>query len=305
MAEPGLAGIGQADLEVDLRDLDRSGSQAAKKGLDSFKGDLEREMSEPIYAGAAVGYDELFARATRLFIPSLLKAARMAPGHRVLDVATGTGAAAEAAAQLVGTSGSVTAGDISASMLEAARNNLKGSPIVLQTFDGHELPYPDGHFDTVICQLGLMFFSDPARGLSEFHRVLRVGGRAAASVSSAPERSLFARVGAVIAQQAPERAEKLMHFFSLRDPGRLHALFEAAGFQDVRVETESRFIEFASFEAYFSGIERGATLSGQEYVQLSPELRHSVREEVRRSLSPRANRPLSVEMEVHIASGRR
>ena len=84
-------------------------------------------MSEPLYLGAAVGYDELFARATRLFIPSLLRAAHLAPGQNVLDVATGTGAAAQAAAEIVGRSGSVTAGDISPSMLDAARSNLRGT----------------------------------------------------------------------------------------------------------------------------------------------------------------------------------
>ena len=59
-------------------------------------------MTEAIYAEASDGYDELFARATRLFIPALLRAGQIAPGQKVLDVATGTGAAALAAADLVG-----------------------------------------------------------------------------------------------------------------------------------------------------------------------------------------------------------
>jgi ubiquinone/menaquinone biosynthesis C-methylase UbiE len=265
----------------------------------------ERVVSEPIYAGAAVGYDELFSRATRLFIPSLLRAAHVRPGHRVLDVATGTGAAAHAAAELVGASGSVIAGDISPAMLDAARKNLQGLPVVLATIDGHQLPYPDRQFDAVICQLGLMFFSDPARGLSEFRRVLRDGGWTAVSVSSVPERSLFARVGAVIARHAPERAEKLNRFFSLRDPEVLRSLLWAAGFREVQVESEEHAIEFSSFDAYFSGIEKGATLSGQEYVQLTAEVRRAVRDEVRCGLPPRADGSLSVEMEIHIGSGQR
>jgi ubiquinone/menaquinone biosynthesis C-methylase UbiE len=81
-------------------------------------------MDEPFYKTAAIGYDELFARATNSFIPSLLKAAQIAPAHRVLDVATGTGAAAQAAAIMVGPSGSVIAGDISPAMLETA-NHLR------------------------------------------------------------------------------------------------------------------------------------------------------------------------------------
>ena len=131
---------------------------------------------------AAVGYDESFARATSLFIPSLFRTAHLATGQKVSDVATGTGVVAQAA-EIVGSSGRVTAGDISPSMLEAARCKLKGLPIVLEMFDGHNILHRDKHFDAVICQLGLMFFSDPARGLAEFFRVLRDGGRTAISVS--------------------------------------------------------------------------------------------------------------------------
>jgi ubiquinone/menaquinone biosynthesis C-methylase UbiE len=269
-----------------------------------FPTTLGGRPSEPLYLRAAVGYDELFAHATRLFIPSLLRAAHLAPGQTVLDVATGTGAAAQAATEIVGRSGSVTAGDISPSMLEAAKSNLKGQPVVLELLDGHNLPYPSKQFDAVICQLGLMFFSDPAQGLSEFFRVLRDGGRTAVSVSSVPERSLFARIGAVIARHVPEKAQKLNRFFSIKDPERLRSLLKGGGFRDVRVESESHTIEFPSFDAYFSGIEKGATLSGQEYVQLAPDVRDVVREEVRRQLtSPPGNGPLVVDMEIHIGSG--
>ena len=57
-----------------------------------------------------------------------------------------------------------------------------------------------------------MFFPDPARGLSEFHRVLAPGGWMAVSVTTVPDRSLFARIGAVVARYAPESAEKLQPF---------------------------------------------------------------------------------------------
>ena len=60
-------------------------------------------MSGAIYARAAVGYDELFARA------NLFRAAHLATGQKVLDVATGTGIVAQAAAEIVGSSGRVTA----------------------------------------------------------------------------------------------------------------------------------------------------------------------------------------------------
>ena len=84
-------------------------------------------MTEPLYVGGAGGDDELFARVTRSFIPALFGAARITPGHRVLDVATGTGAAAEAAAEIVGPAGEVCAGDVSSTMLDVARRNLKNT----------------------------------------------------------------------------------------------------------------------------------------------------------------------------------
>jgi ubiquinone/menaquinone biosynthesis C-methylase UbiE len=263
-------------------------------------------MAAPIYGAGSEGYDEFFARATRSFIPALLRAARITSGQTVLDVATGTGAAARAVAEAVGPTGTVIAGDISPAMLEVARRNLKGLPVTLESLDGQALPYPDRRFDAVTCQLGLMFFPDPARGLSEFHRVLRDGGRAAVSVTTTPERSLFGRVGAVIARHAPEKAETLNRFFSIPTADRLRSLIAGAGFREIEVAAESRGIEFASFEAYFSGIEKGATLSGQEFVQLSPNLQRRVRDEVRQSLgAPADGERLVIDMEVLIGSGRR
>src|SRR5262249_8700695 len=131
---------------------------------------------------------------------------------------------------VVGASGSVIAGDISPAMLEVARRNLKELSVILKILDGQALPFGDSCFDAVICQLGLMFFTDPARGLSEFYRVLRKGGRVAVSVSTTPERSLFGRVGAVIARHAPESADKLNRFFSIPSPERLRSLICGAGF---------------------------------------------------------------------------
>src|SRR5262249_10204085 len=73
---------------------------------------------------AAAGYDRAFPHITTHFVPFLLRAAHLAPGMRVLDIASGTGLAAEAALELVGPTGHVTAADISPAMVEKARGRL-------------------------------------------------------------------------------------------------------------------------------------------------------------------------------------
>ncbi len=89
-------------------------------------------------------------------------------------------------------------------MVERARKRLAdASNVAIRVEDGQALQCPDNSFDAVVCSLGLMFFPDPARGLSEFHRVLRPGGYAAVSVNTVPERSYNTRINTIIAIAIP------------------------------------------------------------------------------------------------------
>ncbi len=164
----------------------------------------------------AAEYDRAFSHVSEHFLPFLLGAARLGPGMRVLDVATGTGLAAQAALDIVGPSGSVTATDVSPAMVEMARTRFAGARNVdVAVEDGQSLSFPNASFDAVICSLGLMFFPDPRRGLSEFCRVLRPGGRAAVSVLTTAERSYNGRINVIIAPYVPAFAETVKHTFAL------------------------------------------------------------------------------------------
>jgi ubiquinone/menaquinone biosynthesis C-methylase UbiE len=261
-------------------------------------------MTETLYVGGAKGYDEMFAHVTQTFIPALLDAARIAAGQSILDVATGTGAAARAARDRAGPGAEVIAGDISATMLDVAQRNPESAGITFERFDGHKLPYPDARFDRVICQLGLAFFDDPGHGLAEFRRVLKPNGRAAVIVNSSPERSLFTRIGTVIGQHVPERAEQLNRYASIRTVERLRDLFTGAVFRDVEVGAEIRSFSFASFDDYFAGTAAGAGISGQEYVKLPLETRKAVREAMRLSFPDSGSRrPFVIDTEVLVGAG--
>ena len=197
---------------------------------------------------SADAYDRYIGRWSRLVVPSLLAAAEVGSGDRVLDVATGTGEAAIAAISLLGDTGVVVGADISAAMLRTARARLPRSYRAIVT-DGQALAFQDASFDAVICQLGLMFFPDPARGLAEFRRVLRHGGCAAVCVISTPEKAPMRGVLAeTLSRHLPEQREALHLSFSLAHRPRLEAMLAAAGFRQVRVTWETRDGIIESFD---------------------------------------------------------
>jgi ubiquinone/menaquinone biosynthesis C-methylase UbiE len=79
-------------------------------------------MSQKFYDAGADGYDRLFGHVPRHFADPLLRTGHLVSGRRVLDIATGTGIAAEAAVKAVGPPGYVVvAADISSAMLEGQR----------------------------------------------------------------------------------------------------------------------------------------------------------------------------------------
>jgi ubiquinone/menaquinone biosynthesis C-methylase UbiE len=259
---------------------------------------------------AAAAYDRAFAHVTAHFMPFLLRAAHLAPGMRVLDIATGTGLSAEAALAAVGPTGHVTAADVSPAMAEKARERLSKAPNVsVSVEDGQALSFSDENFDAVLCNLGLMFFSDPIQGLSEFRRVLRPGGRAAVSVNTVVERSYNHQINVIIARYAPVLAEAVTRTFALGEASRLQLVFSGAGFVDIETHTvKHTFVlpsfVLPSFDAYYGPFERGDASTGQALAALPEEIRRAVREEVRRDLADSGG-PGEAEAEYRIASARR
>jgi len=254
---------------------------------------------------AAALYDEAFAHVTAYFMPFLLQAAGVAPGMRVLDIATGTGLSAEAALAVVGPTGHVSAADISPSMVAKTRDRLGVAPNVSVSLeDGQALSFPDGSFDAVLCSLGLMFFPAPAQGLAEFRRVLRPGGRVAVSVNTVVERSYNHQINVIIARHVPNLGDSVARTFALAEAAKLRSLFDKAGFGEFATDTIRHVFVLPSFDAYYGPFERGGGSTGQALAELSEELRRCIREEVRGGLGDTGG-PVKPEAEYRIASGQR
>ena len=172
-------------------------------------------------------------------------------------------------------------------MLEGARVRLDEPRFWPVATDGQALPFRDASFDRVICQLGLQFFTVPARGLAEFRRVLRSGGSVAVCVISTPDKAPMWGILADAVSRFLQGPRNVLYLsFSLGDPARLEGLLAGAGFRDIRVVHETQDAVTESFRRVL-GADRGWDwLDRQSYLTLSAADRRAVRDEVRARGTP-------------------
>ena len=95
---------------------------------------------------------------------------------RVLEVAAGTGVVTRALARMLPEHVSIVATDLNQPMLDQASALGTKRPVDWRQADALQLPFPDGAFDAVVCQFGVMFFPEKSKAFSEARRVLRRGG---------------------------------------------------------------------------------------------------------------------------------
>lgn len=171
---------------------------------------------------------------------AMLALAGVEPGARVLDIACGAGSQTLRAARIVGTNGHVIASDISETMLQHVRENVRTAGLQnVSTLRGaaDELGIPPESIDAVICRLGLMLFPDPKSALKSIHHVLRPGGKVAVVVfttqAANPHR---AKAMQILLRHAgkPPPAPGQPGMYSLGDPGTMDSLYKECGFIDVQ-----------------------------------------------------------------------
>lgn len=216
----------------------------------------------------------------RYFVPTiglpsarpLLRAAALREGERVLDVACGTGVATRLAAEAVGSTGTVTGVDLNPGMLEVARRATPpGTSIEWHQGDAEDLPLPDESFDAVLCAIGIQFFKDKIGALKEFRRVLVPGGRVVFSAPG-PTPPLFQTIDEILIRHiGPEASMFVNVVFSVHDPSQARDMLEAAGFDDIDLESRPvslrlpppadffwQYVQGTPLSAIASGLDNGA-----------------------------------------------
>ena len=141
-------------------------------------GDKERgQVSE----NAAAIYDKFYLPAYfEEWPPFIIKAAQIQNGHRVVDVACGTGVLTLAILDKVGPKGFTVGVDNNEGMLNVAMG--KTQAIAWRHAPAEALPFDDNSFDSVVSQFGLMYFEDQKGALIEMMRVLQPGGNLVVAV---------------------------------------------------------------------------------------------------------------------------
>ena len=190
---------------------------------------------------------------------TMLDLAGIEPGHRVLDVAAGTGEQTLAAARRVGPTGSVLAIDIAAQMLAGAAETVREaglSNVETRVMDARRMELESESFDAAICRLGLMLIPGRDQAMTEIRRVLKPGGRLAAVVPSSPEKNPLTALPLAIARRRaglPPSVAEDPGRYALADPGALRGVYERAGFRDLAVRVvpaQQRFPSVAAAVQY-------------------------------------------------------
>jgi len=202
------------------------------------------------------GYERTFGRLTAQTAGAMLDAARVSPGARLLDVCTGHGVLAGAAAAR----GARASGlDFAAEAVAAARRNVPG--VEFRQGDAQDLPYGDASFDAVVCGYGIIHVSHPDRALREMRRVLRPGGRLAVSVwgGPGPTNGFGLLYGTIRTHGRLDVG--LPHgpdFFQFGEPERLRAALAESGLVDLETSLVPQAWRFAAPGDFLDAMLEGA-----------------------------------------------
>jgi len=224
------------------------------------------EAERTMWAGRSEAYAGSFARLCAHPVGALLDAAGIEEGTRVLDVGTGTGTAALAAAAR---GARVSAVDADAGMVAAAR--AAGVDARMGVLP--ELPFPDAEFDAVVGNFVLNHVGRPRTALAELRRVLRPGGTAALTVWAGGRQSGMELLGRACEAAGAVPPDHLPRLDPDEDFGRttegFAALLTEVGLVDVRC-AEVAWEHRPTAEEWWSGAAAGIGTIGLVVTSQSP-----------------------------------
>lgn len=240
---------------------------------------MAQQEGPRLTADEAWVYEEFFVPALfGQWASTVVDAAAVQPGDRVLDVACGTGVLARAVLGKVAPAGSVVGLDPNEAMLAVAAQ--KSREIEWRQGVAESIPFADKSFDAVVSQFGLMFFWDPRGAIREMMRVLRPGGCVAVAVWDALDHTpaYTAFVGLLQRLFGSSEADKLRAPFVLGDAKVLLSLFADAGVASPTLTTCDGTARFPTVRDWVHADAKGwLQLDEDQYRTLLSEAEHALK----------------------------
>jgi SAM-dependent methyltransferase len=231
---------------------------------------------------AAEFYGDAFGSLTAQTAPALLEAVDAARGRRLLDVASGPGFIAGAAA---GLGCDVVGLDFAPAMIAEARRRWPA--VAFREGDAESLPFDAGSFDAVVMNFGLLHLARPDAALADAHRVLRPGGRYAFTVWAAPERAVAFGLALRAIEEVGNPSVSLPEgppFFRFSDAAETTRALESIGFTDVDARELPLVWRLRSADEVFEALSRGGVRTAAVLRAQTPAALEAIRATVRRGV---------------------
>jgi ubiquinone/menaquinone biosynthesis C-methylase UbiE len=229
-------------------------------------------------------YHEAFGELTTQSIEPLLNAATVEKGTKVVDIASGPGYVAAAAARRGAT---VIGVDFSAAMVAKAEE--RNPEVEFREGDAEQLPLGNGLFDAAVMNFGILHFARPARALAEACRVLCTGGRFAFTAWAKPDEAIaFGIVLRAIAAHGDPNVPlpEGPPFFRFSEPEECVRCLEASGFESPNVVKVQQTWRLPSADSLFEFMQgstvRTAGLLRAQQPEVVEKIRDAIKEEVKK-----------------------
>ncbi len=208
------------------------------------------------WGAAALEYEKSFEQLTKQYAAEAVRLLDVKATDNVIDVAAGTGAFSLLAAA---TGARVIATDFAEGMVDRIQVRAKEqglNNIVCAVMDGQDLDVPSSTYTVSASALGLIFFPDIGKGLSELYRVLKPGGRCGivcwSSLERMPLMTIMVQALKQVIPDFPTPSEPPL-WARLLGPEALATAMETAGFVNVKIETTTKPLTIYAPEKFWSG----------------------------------------------------
>jgi ubiquinone/menaquinone biosynthesis C-methylase UbiE len=186
------------------------------------------------------------------------------PLKKVLELACGTGKVTRLLISLLPEDARLIASDLNPDMLALAQMLVLDSNIQWRVVDAHTLPFDKESFDHVVCQFGVMFFSDKPVAFREIYRVLQPSGKFLFNVWDElpynPRVSVIKKVmDEMFGEQAPDFLKK--GAYSFFDKNEIRRLLAHTGFRNIRIDRVEKQTVYSDPDDLVTGFVDGSPLS--------------------------------------------